>query len=313
MSPDASLIGVVFAFILFVIFFSAVILYLAFRIKETFRKEQKRSFLVIKIVFLVGILFLAGGIFYFLANTLRTPTSTTPTTPTPTPSLNLTVTYPVSVKINANLTMSFTVTNPTVSTAHDATIQAPVLFTDFTIQSSTHTVVGNVISVGDVPPGSTIVSLVLRAPDQIGNVSDTMSLLFQEMTNPITQSISILVTEPPTITPILNLTLTYPASVKMNTNLTITFTITNPTTATAHGATIQAPILFTSFTIQSSTHPVVGNAISVGDVAPGTTIVAVELLAPNQAGTVSDTVNLLFQEMNSPVTQPVSILVKGGA
>lgn len=47
---------VVFSFILLIIFFSSIILYLAFRIKEAFREEQRRSVLLVKIVLLVGAL-----------------------------------------------------------------------------------------------------------------------------------------------------------------------------------------------------------------------------------------------------------------
>ena len=67
---DLSILGIVFALILFIIFSSAVVLYLAFRIKETFRKEKKRGIGAAKIAFLIGILFLAGGSFYFFARNL---------------------------------------------------------------------------------------------------------------------------------------------------------------------------------------------------------------------------------------------------
>lgn len=196
MTLDASLIGVVFSLILFIIFFSAIILYLAFRIKETFREEKKRSSTVIKVVFLIGILFLAGGSFYFFANILQNMTSPTPSpnpgsTPGPTPALSLTISYPPSTRINTRVTVSFTVINPTTATAHGATIQAPVLLANFMIQSSTHNVVGNVINIGDVPPGTTIASLELSTPNKAGTVTGTVSLLYQESTAPVTQEISI--------------------------------------------------------------------------------------------------------------------------
>ncbi|MDP2968609.1 MAG: hypothetical protein Q8P64_05305 [Deltaproteobacteria bacterium] len=190
MNLDASLVGVVFSLILFIIFFSAIILYLAFRIKETFREEKKRSSTVIKMVFLIGILFLAGGSFYFFANILQNMAGPTPT-PGPTPVLSLTVSYPSSARVNTRVTVSFTVINPTTTTAHGATIQAPVLLANFVIQSSTHNIVGNVINIGDVPPGTTIASLELSAPNKARTVTDTVSLLYQESTAPVTQEISI--------------------------------------------------------------------------------------------------------------------------
>ena len=192
MSLDTSLIGVVFSLILFIIFFSAIILYLAFRIKETFREEKKRSSTVIKVAFLIGILFLAGGSFYYFTNIFQNVNSPTPTpTPTSTPVLSLTVSYPSSAKMNTRVTVSFTVINPTTATAHGATIQAPVLLANFMIQSSTHNVVGNVINIGDVPPGTTIASLELSTPNKAGTVTGTVSLLYQESTAPVTQEISI--------------------------------------------------------------------------------------------------------------------------
>ena len=192
MALDASLIGVVFSLILFIIFFSAIILYLAFRIKETFREEKKRSSTVIELVFLIGILFLAGGSFYFFATTFQNMTNPTPTsTPGPTPVLSLTLSYPSSAKMNTKVTVSFTIINPTTATAHGATIQAPVLLSNFVIQSSTHNVVGNVINIGDVPPGTTIVSLELSTPSKAGLVTDTVNLLYQESTAPVIQELSI--------------------------------------------------------------------------------------------------------------------------
>lgn len=227
---DLAIIGIVIALILLLIFFSAVVLYLAFRIKETFRKETSRGAIIAKIGFLIGILFLAGGMFYFFANTLSnitgpastpSPSPTTPPSPspvpspsptatptpaptpsptpmpsptpnvTPSPTLTLSIAYPPSARMNTIITISFTIINPTVSTAHGAAIQADVLFANFEIQSSTHEVVGNVVVIGDAPPGTTIVSLDLLAPNRAGVVTDTVSLLFQEMTTPITQKITI--------------------------------------------------------------------------------------------------------------------------
>ena len=101
MSIDLTIIAIVFTIILLLVFFSAVVLYLAFRIKETFKKETKKGTNIAKTAFLIGIIFLAGAILYFSANALSriqdqqiqnltsSPTPTTkPTTPTITPSPN---------------------------------------------------------------------------------------------------------------------------------------------------------------------------------------------------------------------------------
>jgi hypothetical protein len=221
---DIAIIGVVFALILLVIFFSAVVLYLAFRIKETFRKETRRGATIAKIGFLIGILFLADGIFYFFANTLTniaepnptasptpmispspsptasplpsptdTPSPTATPTPTPTPVLILSVSAPSQIRMNTPISVSFTISNPTGSTAHGVYIETEGLFADFAVQSSTYEIDGNVINIGDVPSGTTIVSIDLVSPDKAGAFTYTISLNFQEMTAPVTKGMTILV------------------------------------------------------------------------------------------------------------------------
>ena len=188
----------VFSLILFIIFFSAIILYLTFRIKETFRKEQKRSILITKTVFLIGILFLAGGSFYFFARNLMPSNNSSDNTSNGggTPQLTLSITYPSSVRTNAKFTMSFTMTNPTEYTAHSVVIQTN-LFQYCSLSSSTHQIIGNVIQVGDAPAGNTICSIELTAPDRPTAISDTVTLTFQEMSQPITKQTSITVTGGP--------------------------------------------------------------------------------------------------------------------
>jgi hypothetical protein len=333
MTPDLTIIGIVFALILVIIFFSAIVLYLAFRIKETFRKETRKGFTIVKIGFLIGILFLAGGIFYFFANNLGNMAGPSPT-PTPSgPYLTLSVSYPQTVTFNTLFTIDFTVINPTNAIAHGATIQANILFADFMIQSSTHEVVGNVIKIGDVPPGTTIISLQVLSPSKPGTVVDTVSLLFQERSAPVTQQITISVeggpnstptpsptqpsvspspTPPPASEPVLTLSVSYPSSATLNSTITLSFTIRNLATVTAHGTTIETQTLFENFEVMYSTRDVVGNVVNVGDVPPGTTIISLQLLSPSKPGTVVDTVSLLFQERSAPVTQQVTISIRGG-
>lgn len=197
MSIDVSVLGIVFALILFIIVFSAIVLYLAFRIKETFREEKKRGMLVAKIAFFIGILFLAGGSFYFFAKTLTPTPPSQPSNETGKPQLDLSISYPSKVKINTKITISFTITNPTEYAAHSGVIQTNVLFEYFTIVSSTHEIIGNVVKIGDVPPGTTVSSLELNSPGRPGDVHDTISLTYKEMSQPITQEISISVTGGP--------------------------------------------------------------------------------------------------------------------
>lgn len=234
MSLDLSVIGIVFAIILFIIFFAAVVLYLAFRIKETFREEKKRGMLAVKVAFLIGILFLAGGSFYFFAQILTPQSSlldttppdnttlpdntspdttppdnsssntTLPETPLPpsnetetengNPELTLSISYPSRTTMNAEITMTFTITNPTEYVAHDVVIQTNVLFENFDVINSTHKIIGNVIEIGDVQSGTTISSLELRAPSKPRQIDDTITLAYQEVNEIISQQISISVT-----------------------------------------------------------------------------------------------------------------------
>lgn len=204
MALDLAVIGVVFAIILLIIFFSAVVLYLSFRIKETFRKETRRGATVAKVAFLIGILFLAGGLFYFFANTFTnitdpsptaTPTPTNTPTPTPTPSetplLTLSVSAPNQVSMNSELSISFTINNPTSFIANGVYLETEGLLSDFSLQSSTHEIVGSVINIGEVSSGITIVNIDVIAPNRARTFSNTITLNFQEMINPLTESITI--------------------------------------------------------------------------------------------------------------------------
>jgi len=198
MTTDLSIIGIVFAIILFIIFFAAVILYLSFRIKETFREEKRRGMLAVKIGFLIGILFLAGGSFYFFAQILSPSTPLTPTPITPSngngdtkPELRLSISYPTTTRMGTQITITFIITNPTNITANDVIVQTNSLFEHFSLVSSTHERIGNTIEIGTVSPGTTVSSMELVAPSKPRDFSDRIGLTFTEMTEQITQNISI--------------------------------------------------------------------------------------------------------------------------
>jgi len=67
------------------VFFSAVVLYLSFRIRENFSKGTSRA-KITQTAFLIGILFLAGAILYYSAASLTSPGQTLQPTPTATPT-----------------------------------------------------------------------------------------------------------------------------------------------------------------------------------------------------------------------------------
>jgi hypothetical protein len=191
---DIELLGIVAALVLFIVVFSAIVLYLAFRIKETFREGRGRGIVTAKVAFLVGVLFLTGAGFFFLAQALSTAP---PVAGGGNPALILSASYPSDVRRNSLLNVSFTIQNPTEYVAHGAAIQADVLFQQFTIVSSSHEVTANTITLGDVPKGTVIVLLELRAPDLPGPVNDTIKLVFAEASVPPTRGITITVTGGP--------------------------------------------------------------------------------------------------------------------
>jgi hypothetical protein len=147
----------------------------------------------VKIAFLVGVLFLAGGSFYFFAQILASPSPSPPSNGNDNgkPRLSLNISYPPTVSMNTEITMGFTITNPTNYTAHDVVIQTNVLFEHFSVVSSTHEIIGNVVEIGDVQPGTTVSSFQLTSPARPTNVQDEITLTFKEMEQPITADLSI--------------------------------------------------------------------------------------------------------------------------
>jgi hypothetical protein len=241
MSLDLTIIAIVFTIILLLVFFSAVILYLSFRIKETFKKTN-RTAKIIQTAFLIGILFLAGAILYYSAATLTNPNQPTPTptpnpsqqptptnpnnnpnntpipstttqpnptptnnpnqptptpppTPTQTPTLGQPITfsafYPSSTTLDSQITLTFTAINPTSTTYKNAVIQTNTLLQSFTVISSTKPINANIVNIGDLPPGTTTVTLILQAPNRPDTFTDNATLIYQGIQNPPTQQITI--------------------------------------------------------------------------------------------------------------------------
>ncbi len=145
MSIDLTIVAIVFTLILLLVFFSAVVLYLAFRIKETFRKETKRGSNIVKTAFLIGVIFLAGGIMYYSAVTLSNVRSQQNTVPTPTPVQSPTSSpfnTPTSTGASPLPTSSPTGTNgPTPTSTPSST--PPLTTVNFSVFPSTITAAQN--------------------------------------------------------------------------------------------------------------------------------------------------------------------------
>lgn len=365
---DISILGVVLAILLLIIAFSAIVLYLAFRIKETFREERKRGIQIVKIAFIVGTLFLAGGIFYFFAGALtHVPTPTPP--PTHTLSVNSSPISGISFTLNgvARVTpfsmaladgsyivaISSTVnsagktynfvrwedgsTNPTrtINLTSDMIITANYKETAAP-PPSTHT-----LNISSSPISSVSFTLngvsyttpywatfnegiyIVAMPSSTTTINGTIYNFShwedntQNPTRAINLTTSITVTAyytsaPPIGKPSLTLTISYPSKVRLGASFTLSFTIVNPTEYIAHGVAIQANVLFQYFKVVSSTHEIIGNVIKIGDVPPGTTISSLTLTTVGKAGEIRDTITLTFKEMTQPITEDIAITVTGG-
>jgi hypothetical protein len=141
------------------------------------------------VAFLIGILFLVGGGFYFLAQTLyHNPNGGG------NPALTFNVSYPSSVRGNQNFTIDFVIANPNTYTANGTVIDTGNLFLDFKVTSSNKPITGNVIMVGQVPSGSTVITVGLTAPQRPAAYHYTIYLSYIGASQPIPQQIFISVT-----------------------------------------------------------------------------------------------------------------------
>lgn len=169
---DFTLIGTVLAVSIAIILLSGLALYVAFRLRETLREERGGGARAAKVAFLIGLLFLSGGVFYFFAsgfgaqggNTLTSTTtsisvSTTTDTSTssssssstsasttstftttasaPGSSLQMTVSYPTSVGVGAGFYIQFTVYNNGPSSIAGGSIDVGSLIYTFSITNAT--------------------------------------------------------------------------------------------------------------------------------------------------------------------------------
>lgn len=65
---DITIVGTVLAVTVAILLLSGLALYVAFRVRDTLREEKGRGARVAKVAFLIGLLFLSGGVFYFFAS-----------------------------------------------------------------------------------------------------------------------------------------------------------------------------------------------------------------------------------------------------
>ncbi len=171
---DFTLIGTVLAVSIAIILLSGLALYVAFRLRETLRDEKGGGARAAKVAFLIGLLFLSGGVFYFFASgfnpqnggsstltvttgsgastststsssssttstsTTTSSTSTVSTTASaPGSSLSMSVSYPSSVGAGAGFYIQFTIYNNGASPVSGGSIDVGNLIYTFTINNAT--------------------------------------------------------------------------------------------------------------------------------------------------------------------------------
>ncbi|MDL5503964.1 MAG: hypothetical protein QSU88_12210, partial [Candidatus Methanoperedens sp.] len=189
-----------------------VTLYLGFRIKETFREEKSLKIQFAKTFFLIGILFLAGGVFYFFAQAIapqKLPNDNNASKIiesgdyAKSGSVYLGVSYPANIRVNDNYTISLITNNPSTQVIHNASIKLAGL--SLLEAKSNFKIISDSLDLGDIISGETKGYLQLKAPSN--PVVLEGALIFQSKdTDIVAQSVKINVLEnaslqTPTLTP----------------------------------------------------------------------------------------------------------------
>lgn len=235
---DFTVVGTVLAVAVAILILSGLALYVAFRVRETFRDQKGKGAKVVTVAFLVGILFLSGGVFYFFASALNPGTtqsasttsssvsssSNSATSATSSSTTSVRSTSPASTASSTTQGVSMpTPQCPSQVTAGEifhctiyiynlgsttystATLTASGTLYQFTFISCLESVNGgtplpvsttaHTISVGDIVPGTTVLTLTMQAPTQAGqNNNNVLTLTAPGLPQEISQTFSIQVT-----------------------------------------------------------------------------------------------------------------------
>lgn len=179
---DYTIVGTVLALAVAILLLSGLALYVAFRVRETLRDERGGGARAAKVAFLIGLLFLSGGVFYFFASGFNaggttslistgsttstsnsgastssmsstsspstteysTSTSSTSTTTSSTSAggVSMTVSCPSSASMGSTFKCTVTIDNTGGSTFQSAALTSQGDFTQFAITGCTETVNG---------------------------------------------------------------------------------------------------------------------------------------------------------------------------
>ena len=240
---DVTIVGTVLALAVAILVLAGLALYVAFRVRETLHDEKGGGARAAKVAFLIGLLFLSGGVFYYFASGFSAPGQGTTTVP----GSSTTSVVASTTSTSATGTSSTVVTTSTITSSTTATTF-----------STTKT--------------TTAQSVAMPAPSCQGS------------------------------------------RVTAGSTFTCDIYVYDQGSSTFSSASIVSSGDFAKFTFLSCAKSVNGgpstqvstssSAISVGDIAPGTTILTVTVQAPSQSGQYSNSVLTL----NAPgFPQPVSV------
>lgn len=234
---DYTLVGTVLAIAIAILLLSGLALYVAFRVRETLRDERGGSARLVKVSFLIGLLFLSGGVFYFFAagfagagsgstqsvssistvstsatsvtsastSTASSSSTTFTTTSVAGGSASMSVTYPSSVNVGEGFYVQFSIYNSGSGPLNSVSLDLGSLGLTFKVVNATlcnpgcspASLSGSVVEIGTLNPGSTILTVGLKAPSSPAQFSGSASLNYQGEAQPVTVTVTIRVSGRP--------------------------------------------------------------------------------------------------------------------
>lgn len=230
---DISLVGTVLALAIAILLLSGLALYVAFRLRETLRDEKGGNTRAVKVAFLIGLLFLSGGVFYFFASGFN-PSGGNPTTQVTTSALTSLasstttarfsssaastttttaaqgVTMPAPacssnrVKSGATFTCYVDIYDSGSATYASSTLVSSGGLTKFAFVGCTESVnggsaspvscSGSTVAAGTIVPNTIVLTLTIQAPSQSGQYSNCVLTLNANGLQPVSATFSIQVT-----------------------------------------------------------------------------------------------------------------------
>ncbi len=122
---DYTIVGTVLALAVAILLLSGLALYVAFRVRETLRDEKGGGTRAVKVAFLIGMLFLSGGVFYFFASGFSAPGGTSTVGPTTSFTSSASTSFTSSAATTPTQSTSSTSTTTSTATAPSQSVSMP--------------------------------------------------------------------------------------------------------------------------------------------------------------------------------------------